>query len=88
MLLNKENKKFSNLKDKISNKENKKFSNLKDTLSSEENAQLSAEMILIMGTLLVIVILLGMYLTNISNYISESIKQVMENSRDSLINRL
>ena len=54
----------------------------------DENAQISAEMILIMGALLVIVIVAGGFIFNISQQIANSISSVLNTARDSTINRM
>jgi uncharacterized protein (UPF0333 family) len=54
----------------------------------DEKAQISAEMILIMGALLVIVIVAGGFIFNISQQIANSISSVLNTARDSTINRM
>ena len=54
----------------------------------DEKAQISAEMILIMGALLVIVIVAGGFIYNISQQIANSISSVLNIARDSTINRM
>ena len=54
----------------------------------DENAQISAEMILIMGALLVLVIVAGGFIFNISQQIATSIGNVIDVARDSTINRM
>ena len=54
----------------------------------DEKAQISAEMILIMGALLVIVIIVGGFIFNISQQIANSISSVLNTARDSTINRM
>ncbi|MBE2899228.1 class III signal peptide-containing protein [Methanothermobacter thermautotrophicus] len=54
----------------------------------EEEAQISAEMILIVGALLVIVIAVGSYIFNISSSIAGNISEVINTARDSTINKL
>ena len=54
----------------------------------DENAQISAEMILIMGALLVLVIVAGGFIINISHEIATSISNVINIARDSTINRM
>ncbi|ADL58065.1 MAG TPA: class III signal peptide-containing protein [Methanothermobacter thermautotrophicus] len=54
----------------------------------EEEAQISAEMILIVGALLVIVIAVGSYIFNISGSIAGNISEVINTARDSTINKL
>jgi uncharacterized protein (UPF0333 family) len=54
----------------------------------EEEAQISAEMILIVGALLVIVIAVGSYIFNISGSIAGNISEVINTARDTTINKL
>ena len=54
----------------------------------DEKAQISAEMILIMGALLVLVIVAGGFIFNISQQIGYSISNVVDTARDSTINRM
>jgi hypothetical protein len=54
----------------------------------DENAQISAEMILIMGALLVLVIIAGGFIFNISQQIANSIGNVLDTARDNTINRM
>jgi uncharacterized protein (UPF0333 family) len=54
----------------------------------DENAQISAEMILIMGALLVLVIVAGGFIFNISQQIATSIGEVLDTARDNTINRM
>jgi uncharacterized protein (UPF0333 family) len=54
----------------------------------EEEAQISAEMILLIGALLVLVIVAGTYAFNISNSIASNISQVVDTARNSTIGRL
>lgn len=54
----------------------------------EEEAQISAEMILIVGALLVIVIAVGSYIFNISGSIAGNISEVINTARDSTTNKL
>ena len=54
----------------------------------DESAQISAEMILIMGALLVLVIVAGGFIMNISRQIATSIGSVLDTARDSTINRM
>ena len=54
----------------------------------DENAQISAEMILIMGALLVIVIIAGGFIINIAHQIANSISIVLDTARNSTINRM
>jgi uncharacterized protein (UPF0333 family) len=54
----------------------------------DENAQISAEMILLMGAMLVIVIVAGGFILNISSQIANSIGTVLDTARNSTINRM
>lgn len=54
----------------------------------DEHAQISAEMILIMGVLLVIVIVAGGFITNMAHQIADSVNNVLNAARDSTINRM
>ena len=54
----------------------------------DENAQISAEMILIMGAMLVLVIVAGGFILNISQQIANSIGTVLDTARNSTINRM
>jgi hypothetical protein len=54
----------------------------------DENAQISAEMILIMGMLLVIVIVAGGFITNMAHQIANSLNTVVNTARDNTINRM
>lgn len=55
---------------------------------NEESGQSSAELMLLVGTIIVIVLLVGVYVTNILHSIDNGLKNLVENGRDSLINRL
>lgn len=54
----------------------------------DEHAQISAEMILIMGVLLVIVIVAGGFITNMTHQIANSVNNVLNTARNSTINRM
>jgi uncharacterized protein (UPF0333 family) len=54
----------------------------------DEHAQISAEMILIMGVLLVIVIVAGGFITNMAHQIANSLNTVINTARDNTINRM
>jgi hypothetical protein len=54
----------------------------------DEHAQISAEMLLIMGVLLVIVIVAGGFITNMSHQIANSVNNVLNTARDGTINRM
>jgi len=59
-----------------------------DSMLMDESAQISAEMILIMGALLVLVIVAGGFIMNISRQVATSISNVLDVARDSTINRM
>ncbi|MDD3985669.1 MAG: class III signal peptide-containing protein [Methanobacterium sp.] len=54
----------------------------------DEKAQISAEMILIIGAILVLVIVVGGFIYNISQQIATSINNVIDTARNSTINRM
>ncbi|MDO8870014.1 MAG: class III signal peptide-containing protein [Methanobacteriaceae archaeon] len=54
----------------------------------DEKAQISAEMILLIGAILVIVLIVGGYVFDISSSIAGNISSVVDNARDSTINKL
>ncbi|MBW4257829.1 class III signal peptide-containing protein [Methanobacterium sp. YSL] len=54
----------------------------------DERAQISAEMILLIGAMLVIVIVAGGYIVNITQSIAGNITSVIDNARDTTINRI
>jgi len=54
----------------------------------EDKAQVSAEMILIIGALLVIVIVVGVYVKGIAGSIAGNITDVIDSARDSTIQKL
>jgi uncharacterized protein (UPF0333 family) len=54
----------------------------------DEKAQISAEMILLVGAILIIVIIVGGYVFDISSSIADNISSVVDNARDSTINKL
>jgi len=54
----------------------------------DEKAQISAEMILLVGAILIIVIIVGGYVFNISSSIAGNISSVVDSARDSTINKL
>ena len=58
------------------------------TMIMDEKAQISAEMILIMGALLVIVIVAGGFITTMAHQIANSIGGVLNTARSSTINRM
>ena len=54
----------------------------------DENAQISAEMILIMGAILILVIIAGGFIYNISQQIATNITTVLNTARNNTINRI
>ena len=54
----------------------------------DENAQISAEMILIMGALLVLVIVAGGFIYNIAFQVANTIGVTIDTARNSTINRM
>ena len=54
----------------------------------DENAQISAEMILLLGALLVLVIIAGIYILGISNSVAGNVSDVVNTARDTTINKL
>ncbi len=54
----------------------------------DDKGQISAEMILLMGAILVVVLIIAGYVTGITSTISESISEVVDAARNSIINRL
>ena len=63
-----------------------KIKNIK--LLKEEKGQGSAEMILLIGAILVIVIIVGNYIFNISENINNNLKTLLEKGRESIINKI
>lgn len=57
-------------------------------MMKDENAQISAEMILIMGALLIIVIVAGSYIVGMSTSIAGNVSEVIDAGRNSAINKL
>ena len=55
---------------------------------SDEKAQISAEMILLIGAILVIVIVAGQYVFSISNSVAGNITDVTNTARDSAIGKM
>lgn len=55
---------------------------------SDEKAQISAEMILLIGALLVLVIVAGIYIMNISKAVAGNVSDVVNAARDSTIGKL
>jgi len=54
----------------------------------DEKAQISAEMILLMGALMVLVIVAGNYIFGISRSVAGNVSGVVDAARDSAINRM
>jgi len=54
----------------------------------DENAQISAEMILILGAMMIVVIIAGGFIFNISQQIANSIGSVLNKAMNSTINRM
>lgn len=54
----------------------------------DERAQISAEMILIIGGLMVLVIVVGGYVLSISQSVAGNVTNVVNTARDTTINRL
>ncbi|WP_080460199.1 class III signal peptide-containing protein [Methanobrevibacter arboriphilus] len=58
---------------------------IKNKTYKEEEGQGSVEIILLIGLILIIVILTGNYIFNISNSINNSLKQLIEKGRDEIL---
>ena len=54
----------------------------------ESSGQVSAELILIIGGLIIIIIAVGNYISTISNTTQESLKKVIDQERNYVINRI
>jgi uncharacterized protein (UPF0333 family) len=54
----------------------------------DEKAQISAEMILLIGAILVIVIVAGKYILSISSSVAGNITEVVGTARDSAIGKM
>jgi len=54
----------------------------------DEKAQISAEMILLIGALMVMVIVAGNYILGTSETIANSVNEVIDVARNSTINRM
>lgn len=54
----------------------------------DEKAQISAEMILLIGALLVLVIVAGNYILGISKAVAGNVTDVVNTARDTTINKL
>ena len=55
---------------------------------NDEKAQISAEMVLLLGAIMVIVIVAGVYVFGISKSVSGNVTQVVDKARGSAINRM
>lgn len=55
---------------------------------ADEKAQISAEMILIVGALMILVIVAGTYIYGISRSVAGNTSDVIESARNKTINRL
>ena len=54
----------------------------------DEKAQISAEMILLLGAIVIIVCLIGVLIHNIAKPIADNITDVVSTARDTTINKL
>jgi len=54
----------------------------------DEKAQISAEMILIMGAILILVIVAGGFIYNITTQIKNNVTSVLDSARTNTINRM
>lgn len=54
----------------------------------DDKAQISAEMVLLIGAILVIVLVAGSYILEISQSIANETSEVIVNARDSAINKM
>ena len=54
----------------------------------DDKAQISAEMILLIGCILILVIVVGSYVINISTSVATNVTDVLNTARDTTINRL
>ena len=54
----------------------------------DEKAQISAEMILLIGGLIVLVIVVGIMVLNVANSVAGNVTTVVNTARDTTINRL
>ncbi len=55
---------------------------------SDESGQISAEMILLIGAMLIIVIVAGGYILGITQSVAGNITSVIDTARDTTINRM
>ena len=54
----------------------------------DDKAQISAEMILIMGALMILVIVAGLWIFNISKTVAGNVSNVVDAAKDSTINKM
>ncbi len=54
----------------------------------DDKAQISAEMILIMGALMILVIVAGNWIFNISKTVAGNVSNVVDAAKDSTINKM
>ena len=66
----------------------KNFKKNFEKIFHDRKGQGSAEMILLMGAILAIVLVAGVYLFNMSSHINDGLKKVIESGRDSIINKI
>ena len=59
-----------------------------EKIINEKKGQGSAEMILLMGAILAIVLVVGVYLFRISSSINDGLKKVIESGRDTIISKI
>lgn len=65
-----------------------KLSNMKPYTYFDENGQISAEMILLIGALLIIVIVAGGYIFGITKSVGGNITEVINTARDNTIGKM
>ncbi|MGB9938152.1 MAG: class III signal peptide-containing protein [Methanobacterium sp.] len=61
---------------------------LANEIIAEEKAQISAEMILLMGALLILVIVAGNYIFGISKSVAGNVSNVVDSAKNSTINKM
>ena len=54
----------------------------------DDNGQGSAELILIVGSLIIVVLLVGTYISNMTEKTNANLKNLLKTERDFLINRI
>lgn len=54
----------------------------------EEGGQSSAEMILLMGVILIIVLVVGTHMFHISSSVNNSFKELIESGRNNVLNKI